>query len=273
MKTVTSLLLVLASISVPCYDAFTIPLDGHPRTSRPTRVPTTTALPSKNSIITLKASADECDLDEAGASDCLSLSGYVLKTASYVTVSEVYVAEIETLRNRFPSYEDDKEGKLEGGTNIIKFNKRRKKGSHAFANSTSSSNGSSNGSSSSNGEHTSGMPLSAENTHVANLEYNELVGDDEIVLVDTVRKPGMQSISRAFLRAGPRKSLHFDPSQVNAAIVTCGGLCPGLNNVIRELVHSLYFLYGAKTVYGIQGGFHGFHDPLYPPIRLTNDVS
>ena len=47
----------------------------------------------------------------------------------------------------------------------------------------------------------------------------------------------------------------------------------GLNNVIRELVHSLYFLYGANTVYGIQGGFHGFHDPLYPPIHLTNDVS
>jgi len=52
----------------------------------------------------------------------------------------------------------------------------------------------------------------------------------------------------------------------------CGGLCPGLNNVIRELVHALYYLYGANTVFGITGGFHGFHDPLYPPIVLTNDL-
>ena len=41
-----------------------------------------------------------------------------------------------------------------------------------------------------------------------------------------------------------------------ATIVTCGGLCPGLNNVIRELVMMLY-AYGVKKVYGIKGGFKG----------------
>jgi 6-phosphofructokinase 1 len=108
------------------------------------------------------------------------------------------------------------------------------------------------------------------NTHVANLEYNELISDDEVVMVDIVRKPGMKSVSRAFTRAGPRKLLHFDPTKVNAAILTAGGLCPGLNNVIRELVHALYYLYGAKNVYGLTGGFNGFHS--YPPTRLTIDM-
>ena len=112
------------------------------------------------------------------------------------------------------------------------------------------------------------------NTHVANMEYNTLVGEDDVVLVDVVRKPGMSSVSRAFPAAGPRKFLHFDPSTVNAAIVTCGGLCPGLNNVIRELVHSLYYLYGAKTVYGVRGGFNGFRgdNPDYDPVVLTNEL-
>jgi 6-phosphofructokinase 1 len=117
-------------------------------------------------------------------------------------------------------------------------------------------------------------PDETENTHVANMEYNQLIDPNEIVLVDTVRKPGLLSVSRAFPRAGPRKFLHFDPSQVNAAIVTCGGLCPGLNNVIRELVHSLYYLYGANKVYGIRGGFHGFamENPDYDPVLLTNEI-
>ena len=52
--------------------------------------------------------------------------------------------------------------------------------------------------------------------------------------------------------------------------MTAGGLCPGLNNVIRELVHALYYLYGAKNIYGLTGGFNGFHS--YPPTRLTNDM-
>jgi 6-phosphofructokinase 1 len=108
-------------------------------------------------------------------------------------------------------------------------------------------------------------------SHVANLQFHELV-DDDVVLVDIVRKKGMSSVSRAFPRAGPRKNLHFHPSKVNAAILSAGGLCCGINNVIRELVHSLYYLYGANKVYGIQGGFRGFHDPKCPPILLTIDL-
>jgi 6-phosphofructokinase 1 len=56
--------------------------------------------------------------------------------------------------------------------------------------------------------------------------------------------------------SGPRRVLHFDPAKVVAAIVTCGGLCPGLNSVIREIVMLLY-AYGVKKVYGIKGGYKG----------------
>jgi len=105
----------------------------------------------------------------------------------------------------------------------------------------------------------------------ANMEYSNLVSDRELVLLDTVRTPDLQSVSRAFHRAGPRQHLHYNPAAVRAAIVTCGGLCPGLNNVIRELTHSLYYLYGAHTVWGVTGGFNGFwgNKEGYDPIRLT----
>lgn len=104
--------------------------------------------------------------------------------------------------------------------------------------------------------------------------YNKLIANHECVLADLVRKPGKSnSYTRAFVRAGPRKHLHFDPSTVNAAIVTCGGLCPGLNNVIREITNTLCQLYniGGK-VYGIRGGFRGFYDPELPPLELTPHV-
>jgi len=59
-------------------------------------------------------------------------------------------------------------------------------------------------------------------------------------------------------RSGPQQKIHFDPKEPGAAaaIVTCGGLCPGLNNVIREIVKMLH-TYGVEKVYGIIGGFKG----------------
>jgi 6-phosphofructokinase len=103
--------------------------------------------------------------------------------------------------------------------------------------------------------------------------YNELIETNECILADIVRKPGMHGRTKAFIRAGPRKVLHFNPKTVNAAIVTCGGLCPGLNNVIREITNSLIFMYGIKgKVYGIRGGYKGFYDPAYAPIELTPEL-
>jgi 6-phosphofructokinase 1 len=60
-----------------------------------------------------------------------------------------------------------------------------------------------------------------------------------------------------FELAGPRNRLFFNPSGVRAAIVTCGGLCPGLNDVIRALVMSLHYRYGVDEILGIRYGFKG----------------
>jgi 6-phosphofructokinase 1 len=76
-----------------------------------------------------------------------------------------------------------------------------------------------------------------------------------------------------FEKAGPRAGLYFNPSETRAAVVTCGGLCPGLNNVIRSVTRELIRGYGVKSVLGIRGGYRGL-DPGRgrPPIELTEDV-
>ena len=61
-----------------------------------------------------------------------------------------------------------------------------------------------------------------------------------------------------FEPAGPRKKIFFDPSKTRAGIVTCGGLCPGFNDVIRALAMQLYYRYGVKKVYGFCNGYQGF---------------
>lgn len=101
--------------------------------------------------------------------------------------------------------------------------------------------------------------------------YNVLMATNECILGDLVRKPGQEPSCNAYVRAGPSRDLHFDPKTVNAAIVTCGGLCPGLNNVIRETTNALCHLYdvGGK-VYGVVGGYRGFYE--IPPIELTPEV-
>jgi len=70
--------------------------------------------------------------------------------------------------------------------------------------------------------------------------------------------PGGEQLQ--FLRAGPRKECYWDPAKTKAAIVNCGGLCPGLNSVIRELVMMLD-LYGCKDIFGIIGGYKGVMEP------------
>ena len=60
--------------------------------------------------------------------------------------------------------------------------------------------------------------------------------------------------------AGPRDLIFHDPKSTKAAIVTCGGLCPGLNDVIRGVVMELYYRYGVKSIFGIPYGYQGFID-------------
>ena len=75
-----------------------------------------------------------------------------------------------------------------------------------------------------------------------------------------------------FELAGPREKLFFDPKQTRAGIVTCGGLCPGMNDVIRSLFLELHHAYGVKEVLGFRGGYQGL-DPARSaePIVLTTE--
>lgn len=69
--------------------------------------------------------------------------------------------------------------------------------------------------------------------------------------------------------AGPREFIYFDPRVTRAAIVTCGGLCPGINNVIRGLTHILLLQYRIKEVLGIRYGFQGMVPGGHEPLALT----
>ena len=62
----------------------------------------------------------------------------------------------------------------------------------------------------------------------------------------------------AFELAGPREKLYFDPSKLRCGLVTCGGLCPGLNDIIRAIVLELFYGYGVKNICGFRYGLQGF---------------
>jgi len=77
--------------------------------------------------------------------------------------------------------------------------------------------------------------------------------------------------------AGPREKIFFDPAQTKAAIVTCGGLCPGINDVIRAIFMELFHRYGVKNVVGIKYGFQGLipkygHQVLELTPEIVKDI-
>ena len=74
----------------------------------------------------------------------------------------------------------------------------------------------------------------------------------------------------SFEKAGPKETLFFEPAKTKVGIVTCGGLCPGLNNVIRSLVNELYYRYGISRVLGIKYGYEGLVSKYnHPVVDLT----
>ena len=89
------------------------------------------------------------------------------------------------------------------------------------------------------------------------------VQDQDRVLIDVDLEKIKNAIKNgieppSFEKAGPREKIYFDPSKLKCAIVTCGGLCPGLNDIIRSVVLELYHCYGVKNIYGIRHGLQGF---------------
>ena len=61
----------------------------------------------------------------------------------------------------------------------------------------------------------------------------------------------------SFEKAGPKETIYFEPAKTKVAIVTCGGICPGVNNVIRALVNQLVYRYGITRILGIKYGYEG----------------
>ena len=70
-------------------------------------------------------------------------------------------------------------------------------------------------------------------------------------------------------KAGPRRHLYYHGPSIRPAIITCGGLCPALNNVVRALVNCLCHRYGVREVYGFKYGYAGLGPGGEPPIILT----
>ena len=77
----------------------------------------------------------------------------------------------------------------------------------------------------------------------------------------------------AFEKAGARKKIFHHPESTRAAIITCGGLCPGLNNVIKGLVNVLEQDYGVKEIIGIRYGYKGLTEKSnHEPMQLNSSV-
>eukprot|EP00249_Psilotum_nudum_P019551 c27311_g1_i2 orf=197-2029(+) len=100
------------------------------------------------------------------------------------------------------------------------------------------------------------------------------VDPEDLVARNVVVKLSSPGDGMHFRRAGPREKVYFRPEDVHSCIVTCGGLCPGLNTVIREIVCGLWHQYGVHNIIGIEGGYRGFYArntiPLNP--KVVNDI-
>ena len=109
------------------------------------------------------------------------------------------------------------------------------------------------------GEPLFASPLSSHVSDKARVLFN--------VIVDPDAPPSEELLLEV---AGPREKIFFDPAKTRAGIVTCGGLCPGLNNVIRSLVLELHHGYGVREILGFVDGYQGL-DPWRgsEPIPLT----
>ncbi|GMN40029.1 hypothetical protein TIFTF001_009258 [Ficus carica] len=96
--------------------------------------------------------------------------------------------------------------------------------------------------------------------------------DDTVPQKVVVHKNGPRGTH--FRRAGPRQKVYFESDEVHACLVTCGGLCPGLNTVIREIVCGLNYMYGVTKILGIDGGYRGFYsrNTVNLTPKVVNDI-
>lgn len=100
-------------------------------------------------------------------------------------------------------------------------------------------------------------------------EADKILLDDRLSTLGTHR--GLIAEKPAFELAGPRDRIYFDPATLGCGIVTCGGLCPGLNNVIRGLTLELWQSYGVRRILGFRYGYAGLQ-PGQQPVELNPDT-
>ena len=118
------------------------------------------------------------------------------------------------------------------------------------------------------------IPTIGSSQVLSPLPQRQFVGDDErIAFSSQVKNITNQvrtcEIFPSFEKAGPRKHIFYDPEKTRVAIVTCGGLCPGLNDVIKGLVSVLNMEYNVSDVFGIRYGYKGLtQSSSFPPIAL-----
>ncbi len=101
-------------------------------------------------------------------------------------------------------------------------------------------------------------------------ERDRVLADDSLAGFAAAREAGGEPLS--FEIAGPREHIFFDPARTTAGIVTCGGLCPGLNDVIKGLVMELYHRYGVQRIFGFRYGYEGLIPSFgHVPMSLRPD--
>ena len=122
-----------------------------------------------------------------------------------------------------------------------------------------------------------GFPSPLQLSKISGDDLFNFVRESDRVLVD-VSLSGFQQARESGSRpeclekSGPRETIFFDPQKTTAAIVTCGGLCPGINNVIRSLVMALHYFYGVKRIIGVRYGYEGLsRDCPHDFMELTPD--
>ena len=114
------------------------------------------------------------------------------------------------------------------------------------------------------------------------MQCGHFTGDQEHLLYHSRYEEIRQSIEAgveppALELAGPRERIFFDPALTACGIVTCGGLCPGINDVIRSIVLSLHHHYGVKRIHGFRYGYEGLvrrygHSPINLTPELVNRI-
>ena len=113
-------------------------------------------------------------------------------------------------------------------------------------------------------------PIKLSNEHGDKIP--NYVTDEHFIRLTTAVTPGQQQQikkSEMLECAGPREFIYFTPAHVHAGIVSCGGLCPGINDVIRAIVRCLWYRYGVRRISGIRYGYLGFlPDYQYDVMRL-----